>query len=229
MERRRFVRYQQAVNALCQFQGELFKAITQDLSPEGLTIMTTQEVPVGSTFHIKCSLDNGSTTLFEVEERQRRYIQRGSLRYLRLGLHIREAAPNSSLFFRELARLVQSRQPRRSDDSEPRKKSRVHNRIQFQLPVRISVHEQVYKCQTFDIGTRGLSLLVPPDLPDHEVFEIVIEDPQGGLIPLKIRSVYREMIIAPRSGFRIGAKAIVGSAAYHQFLKRHGLIGRPPL
>ncbi len=225
MERRKFLRYQQAVKVLCQIQGEYFEAQTHDLSPQGLTIITANEIPLGTLFHVRCSLESGRETLLEVEERQRRYVHRGSLRYLRLGLHITQASPSSPDFFRELANLVQSRQVDNSQKA-PRLKDRIHRRIQFQLPVRARVESRVYKCQTFDIGSRGASILVPPDFPDDETFDLIIEDPVGGLIPLKVKTVYRELVMAPRSGYRIGVKAISGTAAFHQFLKRHDLISQ---
>lgn len=180
MERRRFLRYQQAVKVLCQIQGELFEAQTHDISPEGITIITTRDIPLGTVFHLKCRLDSGTEALFEVEERQRRYVHRGSLRYLRLGLHINLAAPNAPVFFKELAQIVQAKQTKTDGMGNHPLRSRIFNRIQFQLPVRATVDGCVYKCQTFDIGSRGVSILAPPDFPDCEVIDLTIEDPAGG-------------------------------------------------
>ena len=248
-ERREEKRYKKAVSAICEINGHYYKARTFDISQHGMTLLTGPTVPMTDTFMVECRLKNGASFVFKVEEMQRRVLRRGDKQFLRLGLSILNPPDDVMMFFQELAGVLVKQKTEDTTDDEDidtdpgldddhlhgdtgeaigdysdskSGEARFHMRLEFRLPVMARVDGEIFRCETLDIGTRGISVRTPPDFPPTETFSVIALDPTGPEIALSVREMYR-VPMKDQGGFRLGLRIIGGSREFRDFLKKHDL------
>ena len=211
-------RFKRAITAICEVDGVYFQARTYDINERGITLFTGPKVPQAGTYKVHCTLPTDVSATFEVEERQRREMSRGDFHFLRLGLQITNESLDHVVFFRELAelQLTEGLGEKLPDDETKRK--RTNQRLSFQLPVLTKIEGKLYKCQTLDMGSWGLSVLAPLDFPRQKTYQLRCIDPDGMEVP--VTALVRNWATLPE-GQRVGFMVIEGSRGFRSFVEKY--------
>ena len=213
-DRRKRLRYKQAIHGWCEVGGIRFEARTYDISEEGMTLFTLPTLPDVKQYTVHCRLENGLECDFPVEERTRRTLRRKNLHFLRLGVEITNRNLDMIVFFRELAEI----QAKAGAFATTTSQDDGRGRLDFQLPVVASLAGKTWRCQTLDMGSWGLSVLAPQGFPKAETCVLTCIDPEGNDIKIVAQERNRA---ATEDGVRIGFLVIEGNRSFRGFVEKY--------
>jgi hypothetical protein len=228
--RRNQGRFRQVVKAVCQVNGRSYQARTYDINQRGMTLLAVPTIPRAHKYLVQCRLPSGTSAIFEVEEKQRKLMDHQDHQFLRLGLTLITESMENLVFFRELARLYQQDPTSKSLDHElipqtvtglDRDSNEPRRRLQFSLPAFVKCGNQSIKCETLDLGPKGISLRVPEGFPSQRLFSLTFLEPEGAELNLTVREMNRKDLSG--RGMRLGCKVVSGRKALGEFVIKHGI------
>lgn len=213
-DRRKHWRYKKAINGWCEVGGIRFESRTYEISEVGMTLFTYATLPAVKLYKVRCRLESGIETDFSVEEKTRRTLHRGNLEFLRIGVKIVEESLDTVVFFRELT----EQQAREGLFKEPEEEAVSNQRLDFQLPVITTIEGEIWRCQTLDMGSWGLSVLAPSNFPKVEDLHLTCIDPEGN--DIIIRAQERNRASVP-NGIRVGFLVTEGARSFRDFVEKY--------
>jgi len=216
--------------AKCIIDDVPYRSRIFEVSHTGMTLVCDPNLPERDVFKVACRLKSSREFVFDVRTRNRQYLERGSLKILRLGLTILSSAEVMDDFLCELAlermrelKMEVAQLDAHSDETD--RHGRGFQRLEFQLPANARIGGTLYRCKTLDVSTGGLRLWVPQDFPEVNVFILSYEVPDGR--PVVLTAGVRNRRLDPNGGWQLGLRVMSGNREFGAFLRKYEIWKAP--
>ena len=228
-DRRNTHRNRTTLVAWCSAFGKTYSGRIFEINHRGMTLLCDPSFPEIDTFQVTVRLKNARVFQFKVQARNRRLFRSGNTSIYRLGLAIKNDLHYMDDFLCEFAmeRLTALKKAKNDLDqvSAEGHGGRGYQRLMFYLPAIAWVGTQSFRCQTIDVSTGGLSILVQEDFPEAIVFMLCYEIPDGAPIRLTAAVRYRSKTIDGQ--WQLGLRVMDGNRLFKDFLRKYKIWKSP--